>query len=210
MKKFLFSAATAVALIAAAPASAQLGVLQSVIEDAFGGGLGSRINRLDDRIERAFARGEISRSQADRLFEELVDLRRLADDFRSGGLNRGERLELERRIRMLESRIDRARFDRDDRDDRDDRFGRDRLDRDDRGARQGWCPPGLRKKNPDCMPPGQYKKRGERFERGSSRYDYDRGYRDDDRFTYREDRDGRILQIDRRTGRIVRVIEPRR
>ena len=61
------------------------------------------------------------------------------------------------------------------------------------GPGAGGCPPGLAKKNPDCMPPGQYKKydRGDRF--GDIFRDDDvRDYRRDDDFRdYRRDDDFR-------------------
>jgi hypothetical protein len=40
----------------------------------------------------------------------------------------------------------------------------------------GGCPPGLRKKNPECMPPGQYKKQFEIGQRVPKGYDGLRSY----------------------------------
>ena len=59
----------------------------------------------------------------------------------------------------------------------------------------GHCPPGLKKKNPQCMPPGQYKKLydvGHRFQTGYNQwtpynqipYDYRRRYDLDPRSRY--------------------------
>jgi len=99
---------------------------------------------------------------------------------------------------MLERRIQMARFDRDDRFD-DDRRWSDNERRFGRNA----CPPGLAKKNNGCMPPGQAK----RGNGSNSGFDsmYGGRFQDTERFIYRQD-GNRILQIDRRTGRVVRVM----
>ncbi len=68
------------------------------------------------------------------------------------------------------------------------------------GYGQGACPPGLAKKNPRCMPPGQYKKRfevGQRLPYGYNSYipynqiPYDwrqqYGLSDDYRYVYQDD-----------------------
>lgn len=206
MKKILLSVGTAAALLASAPASAQFGGFNDIIDEAFGGGLRTRLNGLDDMIQRAFERREISRSEADSLYARYTELRRLADEYRIGGLTRSERFELERRVRILEQRSAQARYDRND--DYDDDRGR--WDEDDGNYRKNGCPPGLRNKNPACMPPGQWKKRGGYNDGayGSGR-NYQPGYSDNDRYVYRRDASGRVVQIDRRTGRVVRVMQQR-
>lgn len=50
------------------------------------------------------------------------------------------------------------------------------ADRDPVGYGAGGCPPGLRNKNPECMPPGQYKKRFEVGQRVPKGYDGLRNY----------------------------------
>ena len=223
MKKHLILAAAVAALGTAAPASAQVGnILQQGIQGLFGGsGLSSRLARLDVQIRTSFQRGEISEQEAARLQNELIRLGELERSYRIDGLDREERFDLQQRLQMLERRIEQARFDRnrrfDDRrfDDRrfddDRRFGRDdRFRDDDRRFGRNACPPGLAKKNNGCLPPGQARK-GDRFNRGfdDRRGMDDGGFRDTDRFIFRQD-GNRILQIDRRTGEVVRVINRRR
>jgi polyhydroxyalkanoate synthesis regulator phasin len=228
MKKLLLAATAIAALGAATPASAQLGgviereILQQGLRGILGGGGSSaRLERLDDRIDQAARRGEISGDEARRLYDEFEQLRRLDRDLRRGGLNRDERYELERRIDRLERRIEDARLDRGgryddyDRDgrygrygdynrDRDDRYRGDRYERD-RADRDG-CPPGLAKKRNGCLPPGQARKNGGYDSRDRFPGEYRDRYRDSDRFVYRRQADGTVLQIDRRTGEVVRVI----
>jgi hypothetical protein len=62
--------------------------------------------QLDNRIERAFRAGEISRVEADRLHRDANDLERLEVRYRTFGISAGERDELNRRIDMIEARID--------------------------------------------------------------------------------------------------------
>ncbi len=215
MRKFILAATALTALSAATPASAQLGglspgnVLQQGLRGLLGGGSSARLERLDDRIEQAVRRGEISSEQARRLYDEFEQLRRLDRDLRQGGLTRDERIELERRTDQLERRIEDARLNRDDRFEDDDRFDdedRDRNGRFERGDRRNGCPPGLAKKNNGCLPPGQAKKQ----RRGFDDRDLSSGeFRDSDRFIYRRQADGTTLQIDRRTGSVVRVIRRR-
>ena len=198
MLKYLVTAAAVAALSSTAPASAQVGgiVQQGILGGLFGGGgINSRIDALDRQIRISFQRGELTANEASRLQNRLLEIRQLNQTYRIDGLSRAERFELQQRLDRLERRIQLARFDRDDRFDEDDDFD----DNDDR-FRNG-CPPGLAKKNNGCLPPGQAKKMGDnRFDR----FD-DRRFEDTDRYVFRRDGD-RILQIDRRTGRVVRVI----
>ena len=93
------------------------------------------------------------------------------------------------------------------------------------GNRQGWgtygawgnaCPPGLRKKNNGCLPPGQARKRynngqrwndsyGTRWSYNQIPYDYRRQYNLDpnDRYYYR---DGYIYRVDNRTRLVEQVL----
>jgi Ni/Co efflux regulator RcnB len=100
-----------------------------------------------------------------------------------------------------------------------DRNGNGILDRFESGSRMNMCPPGLAKKTPACVPPGQAKARsfnqGQRLPTSYRQYtDYNRipeSYRDDIPESYRGDayryvyRDDRIYVVDR-TSRIVRAI----
>lgn len=204
MIKYIVTAAAVAALSSAAPASAQVGeILQQGIQGLFGGsGISSRFDGLDRQIRVSFQRGEISQTEAGRLQNELQQLRQLDRSYRSDGLSRSERLELQQRLERLERRIQFARSDRDDRYDDD-----DRNNGDDRYYGRNGCPPGLDKKNNGCLPPGQAKKQNRSNDRYGS-IDDDR-FENTERFVYRRDGD-RMLQIDRRTGQVVRVINTRR
>ncbi|HEV2080136.1 MAG TPA: hypothetical protein VGR19_09630 [Allosphingosinicella sp.] len=214
MKKYLLAAAAVAAIGSAAPASAQVGdIIQQGLQGIFGGGgLNNRLATLESQIRISFQRGEISQNEASRLQGELIQLRQLERSFRADGLSRSERFELQQRLQMLEGRIQEARLGRGGRFDDDRRFGRNddgRFGRNDDGRRFGRndCPPGLAKKNNGCMPPGQAKK-GDRSNGQFGDMWSDRGFRDNDRFIFRQD-GNRILQIDRRTGQVVRVINRR-
>ena len=205
MKKYLLAAAAVAALGSAAPASAQVGdIIQQGIQGLLGGGgINGRLATLENQIRVSFQRGEISQTEAGRLQSELVQLRALEQSFRADGLSRSERSELQQRLQGLERRIQQARFDRNGRFDDDDRFGNN-----DRASGRNACPPGLAKKNNGCLPPGQAKK-GDRSGRDFDDARMDRRFQDTDRFIFRQDGD-RIVQIDRRTGQVVRVINRRR
>ncbi len=202
MKKHFLAAAAVAALGTAAPASAQAGsVIQQGIQGLLGGGgINNRLATLESQIRISFQRGEISRTEAGRLQSEISQLRQLNQSFRIDGLNRAERSELQQRLQVLERRIQQARFNRDDRFDNGDRF-----DDDDRRFGRNACPPGLAKKNNGCLPPGQAKK----GDRSSGDMRADRRFQDTDQFIFRQD-GNRIVQIDRRTGQVVRVINRRR
>jgi hypothetical protein len=231
MRNFLLATAAVACLTASVPASAQVGdILRQGIESVLGGNRGAttepQLRELNNRIQSAYQRGEISQSQASRLQDELRDIAQRELSYRSGGLNRAERDDLQQRLQMVEGRIQQASYDGnrdrryDDRDgrygDRDGRYG-DRDGRyDDRDG--GWnenngraCPPGLARKNNGCLPPGQAQRQGDRYsnEYGRVPASYGERYRDSDRYYYRYN-DGRIYQIDRRTNRIVSVTTARR
>lgn len=214
MKNYLLTAVAVAALGSAAPASAQVSdIVQQGIQGLLGGGgINNRIVTLESQIRVSFQRGEISQEEASRLQSELMQLRQLERSFRIDGLSRAERLELQQRVQMAEARIQEARLGRGGRFDDDRRFGRDNDGRfgrndDDRRFGRNACPPGLAKKNNGCMPPGQAKK-GDRSNGPFGDMWSDRGFQDSDRFIYRQD-GNRVLQIDRRTGQVVRVIDRR-
>lgn len=74
------------------------------------------------------------------------------------------------------------------------------------------CPPGLAKKNPPCVPPGQAKKMyqhsysvGDRLPDGFIILREPSRYGLDPRRTYYE-RDGYVLHVDRETGKILNLV----
>ena len=111
----------------------------------------SRIDRLQNRIQTGVASGRLTRNEAERLRAQLRELRQLYRQFRSDGtITQAEANELQRRIDRLQERIQNQRRD-------DQRRDRDRYNDRDRDHRR-HCPPGLEKKDPRCIPPGQAKK----------------------------------------------------
>jgi hypothetical protein len=231
MNKILLATAGMAALAIAAPASAQSGnVIQNGIASILGGGsrIDARLSNLNLSIQNSYQRGDISQRQAVQLQGDVTNLSRRERSYRAGGLSRDERNDLEQRMQVLEGRVQQAGYDRDDRysnddrygnddrysnDDRDDRYGRDDRwsDNDQRYGGRDGCPPGLARKNNGCLPPGQAMRIGERY---SNQYQqvpasYGERYRDTTRYLYRYN-DGRIYQIERRTGVVVSVTAARR
>jgi hypothetical protein len=189
MKKLIMTLAAASALTAAAPAAAQYA--NSNIE--------MRINELQARLQAGVRNGTITRGEAEMLRDRLRELSRLERQYSRDGLSGGERDQLQQRIQMLRQQIRQAERNADNRPRYD--GGRDF---DDGRA----CPPGLAKKNNGCLPPGQAKRLDERYNNGggdAAQF----GFRDTDRFVHRLD-GSRVLQIDRRTGNVVRVFNIRR
>jgi hypothetical protein len=191
MKKLIMTLAAVSALAAGAPAAAQYA--NSNIE--------MRINELQARLQAGVQAGTITRNEAEVLRARLRDLTRLERQFSRDGLSRAERDQLQQRIQVLRQQIRQAERNGDNRP----RYDRD----DDRDYRDGRaCPPGLAKKNNGCLPPGQAGRMDERYNNSggeAARY----GFRDTDRFVYRLD-GNRVLQIDRRTGNVVRAYSIRR
>lgn len=202
MKKILLAMAAVSALSLAAPSAAQYSG-----NHHSGTNIDARINELQARLQAGVQRGTITRQEAVTLREQLRQLRQLERQYSSDGLSRGERDQLLQRIQTLRQHIATAERNRDYRD-RDDRWDDDDDD-DDRYRRH--CPPGLAKKNNGCLPPGQAKKMGDRYDNnyGAVPARYRDQFRDNQRYFYRYD-NGRIYQIDRRSGTIVRVIDVRR
>ena len=224
MNKILLATAAVAALATAAPAAAQGNVIQNGIESLFGGGnrLQVRMNNLSTNIQASYQRGDISRTQAGQLQREVADLSQREQTYRAGGLSRDERNMLEGRLQVLEARVEQAGYDGngrdDDRYDRDGRYEQDgRYDRDgrwvddDRAYGRDGCPPGLARKDNGCQPPGQAMRTGDRYANQYARVpaSYGERYRDTSRYLYRYN-DGRIYQIERRTGVVVRVTAARR
>ena len=136
MKKFMIALAATTAFTAAAPAAAQ----------NYGGNVQLRVDQLRTELQAGVQSGEISRSEAMPLREQLRQLSQLERRYAVNGINGRERADLQRRINQLRQEIrmagrdGRGRYDRnDDRYDRDDdRYERaevdSRYDRD----RDGW------------------------------------------------------------------------
>lgn len=195
MKKVLATACAVAALTVAAPASAQ-GILGDLLGGVFGSS--SRVGNYDERIRIAYQRGELSDSEARELQSRYQELREREQYYRQDGLSREERSDLQRRVSDFERSFEMARRDGDYRDRDGDRWD----DRDRWAGRDGRCPPGLAKKNNGCLPPGQAKRYDERYG-NDNRYRDGSSYRDSDRYVWQRDRAGRMVQVDRRTGRIV-------
>ena len=199
MRHLLASACAVAALSLAAPAAAQSNILGDAIGGLFGGS--SRIGNYDERIRIAYQRGEISEAEARQLRQRYYDLRERESRYREDGLSRDERYDLQQRLREFERRFQMARYDGRDRWDDADRWDDDDDWRDNNGRR---CPPGLARKRNGCMPPGQVGRDDGRY-RDSNGYREGYDYADGDRYVWQRDRYGRTVQIDRRTGRVVRV-----
>lgn len=139
MKKYFLAAAAVTALASSVPASAQLGdTVQRGLQNLLGGGMNARLSALDNQIRVSLQNGEITRSQASRLNDELVQLRQLDRTYRAGGLTRMEREELDQRLMRLERRIQEARSGDGDRYDRNDRDNNGRYGS---GIPYGHMPP---------------------------------------------------------------------
>ena len=203
MKKIMITMAAVSAIAAASPAAAQYA----------NGTSDARINELRMNLQQGVQTGRITRYEAVQLRERLRQLSQLERRYSRDGLSRGERDDLQQRIQSLRQQIRMANRNGD---------NRPRYD-DDRDYRDGRaCPPGLAKKNNGCLPPGQVGRDYDRDDRDrDGRYDrddrYDRnggdaaryGFRDTDRYVFRYE-NGRVLQIDRRSGNVVRTIDVRR
>ncbi|HEY0113907.1 MAG TPA: hypothetical protein VGB59_12275 [Allosphingosinicella sp.] len=128
MRKLLIPAILLGAATLAAPASAQYGYPQQR-HNGYGYNQGQDIVRqlqqLDQRIDRSFQRGAISRNEARRLSNQLRNIQERFQVYRRNGLSQGEHHDLQRRIHNLREQI---------REDRRD----GRRDWDDRRDRRGW------------------------------------------------------------------------
>lgn len=110
MNKLLLTVAAVPALAIVAPGAAQS---QSSLAGTVG--LDHRIGQLETRLEAGIRAGTIGRADARGLRRELRALRNLELQYRSGGLTREERADLQQRIRELRQDIrtaDRGSYDR--------------------------------------------------------------------------------------------------
>jgi hypothetical protein len=192
MKKLIMTMAAVSVLAMAAPATAQYA----------SGNFDARINQLQANLQAGVQSGRITRGEAVQLRDRLRQLTQLERQYSRDGLTRAERNELQQRIQTLRQQIRAAERNGD---------NRPRYDNDDNDYRNGHdCPPGLAKKNNGCVPPGQVGRVGSRYDGDWGRVpsQWQNQYRDTNRYMYRYD-NGRIYQIDRRTGNVVRVTERR-
>lgn len=123
MKKLLMSLAIAsTALTAAAPAAAQYygrDRYQDRFEDrsdrlARGSNVSAELRQLNLQINRSFERGALTRGEFRRLHGEVQNLYRLASRFHSsGGYDRREHFELQRRIGWVREQLRQERRDGD-------------------------------------------------------------------------------------------------
>lgn len=133
MRKLLISTALAAVALSAAPASAQYrdynrqGYNQGY---GRGGNVEQRIDRLADRIERAYQRRAISANEYRRLRERLSQIDRRYDQYRYNGLSQRELQDIQYRLQNLQQQIREDRQDGRRYDDR--RYDDRRYDRDDR------------------------------------------------------------------------------
>lgn len=200
MKKIMMTMAAVSALAMAGPAMAQTA----------SGNFDARIGQLQTNLQAGIQSGRITRSEAVGLREQLRQLSQLERRYSRNGLSRDERNQLQQRIQTLRQQIRMAERNGDNRRaDRNDR--NDRYERNERRYGSGRaCPPGLERKDNGCTPPGQVGRVGSRFDSNWGRVpsQWQNQYRDSDRYTYRYD-NGRVYQIDRRTGNVVRVTNRR-
>ena len=121
MKKIMILLAATTALTISVPAAAQYA----------GGNVQSRVDQLRMELQTNVQRGDISRSEAVPLREQLRQLVQLERRYASNGINGRERADLQHRINTLRQGIRIASRDHQGRNDRDDRYDRDddRYDR---------------------------------------------------------------------------------
>jgi hypothetical protein len=128
MKKILFAMTAVTALCAAMPAAAQYrgGYANDYRTDTW---FEARIDALEGRIDAGVRNGRINRREAGNLRRELAGVDLMEDRLAINGLNRVERDQLQRRLRLIRDRIrvaDGGSYDRYDRwadfDDSENRF----------------------------------------------------------------------------------------
>ena len=106
MKKIVLAIAAASALAAAAPAIAQpYGGYDRYDRSGGWTNINQRQSQLDRRIDQGLRRGDLTRSEANRLRGEFHSIARLEHRYRANGLSQWERADLDRRFDALASRI---------------------------------------------------------------------------------------------------------
>ena len=106
MRNFLISAALIAAATVAAPASAQNHRYQ-------GNNIERQVDQIENRIQRAAQRGQVSQREANRLLRQADQLDRLADRYARNGIDRREHQELQNRLSQLQQQLRWERQDRD-------------------------------------------------------------------------------------------------
>lgn len=117
MMKRALSALLATAAIAAAAAPA---AAQPYGGGGYGGGYNTferRLDRFEERLERGIQRGDITRREAFRIRQDIREMQILENRYARGGISRWEAQDLDRRLDVLQQRI---RFERQDGQDRGD------------------------------------------------------------------------------------------
>lgn len=129
MKRIIASVLAVSAIAAAAPAAAQVIVFDPddydpdeayVYDDDYGyrgysqwRGVDVRIDAIDRRIDVGIASGEITRSEALRLRDDLREVRLLESRFSRNGLTASERADLDERLDRLAIKVNMERTDMD-------------------------------------------------------------------------------------------------
>lgn len=111
MRKLLISTALAAVALSAAPASAQYRDYDRNREYGYnqgygrGGNIDQRIDRLGERIERAYQRRAISGNEYRNLRNRLVQIDRRYDQYRYNGLSQREFADIQNRLQDLQQQI---------------------------------------------------------------------------------------------------------
>jgi len=113
MRKLLISTALAAVALSAAPASAQYRDNGYGYNQGYGSGgnIDQRIDRLGDRIERAYQRRAISNNEYRRLRGRLFQIDRRYDQYRYNGLSQREFQDVQYRLQNLRQQIREDRHD---------------------------------------------------------------------------------------------------
>ena len=105
MKKVLLSLAAVTAIAAASPAAADNDHRRDRDRGDRRVSINERQHDLAQRIDRAFRRGELTRTEAGRLVTQLRRVEALEHQYRRGGLAAWERHELDRRLDAVQSQL---------------------------------------------------------------------------------------------------------
>lgn len=106
MRKILISAALLSAAAVAAPAAAQYAPRAPYAQNQFrGNGLQAQLRELDQRVAAGFQRGLLSRSEANRLSNDIRRLEMRVRGRAYDGLGFRERRNLEDRVQELRRRV---------------------------------------------------------------------------------------------------------
>lgn len=214
MKTILFAMTTVSALCAAAPAAAQYGKPDAggYSNQYYGQASTSfdaRIERLQAQLDAGVQQGTINSREAWSVRRQLRDLRRLADQYGTDGLNAREQAYLQDRLRSVREEIRVADGGAYDRYDRRDGYGAYAND-DNRAygnAYSGQGGPYEEADQADICPGGDCLSVGSRVtaDLDGVPYQYRAIYRDGNGVYYRSD--GRaVYQIDARTDTVLAVI----